>query len=46
MKHMQYEGWMPKQLPRTENFVKFLLECVRETHSSEREGHPILVHGR
>ena len=43
---MQYEGWLAKQLPRTEGFVKFLQECIRETHTTDREGHPVLVHGR
>ena len=44
IRHMQYQDWLPKHLPRVDKFVKFLSECLREVESSERAGRPILIH--
>ncbi len=43
---MQYEDWLSNQLPRTDKFIKFLQECMREVNSFERQGKPILVHDK
>ena len=44
---MQFEDWQSNQLlPRTDKFVKFVQECMRETHSIERQEKPMLIHDK
>ena len=43
IKHIQYEDWLSKQLPRVDKMIKFVSECMREVNSVGRDGRPILT---